>query len=338
MKSKDSLKEALWWRLTDDGIECFLCPRRCQITRQKYGQCNVRKNIDNGLYTMVYAHPVAVHVDPIEKKPMYHFYPGSQIFSVGTIGCNLFCKFCQNWDIARAKPENIGQHEYSPQDIVESALKTNCIGIAFTYNEPTIFGEYVLDIAKLAREAGLKTVMVTNGYISKEAIADIYPYIDAANIDLKSFSQNFYQHYCKGNLQAVLDALILIKAMNTFIEITTLLIPGLNDSDDEVIRLTQWIVENLGPDTPVHFSAFHPNYKLTNLQRTPKSILDKARSIAKQNGLHFVYEGNVMSYEEGNTYCYSCGRLLIERSGFTVTLNNLKDNKCICGAKIAIVQ
>jgi pyruvate formate lyase activating enzyme len=338
MQSRIHLQEASWWRTIDDAIECYLCPRHCKIREGHYGFCNIRQNLNNRLYAIAYAHPVAVHVDPIEKKPMYHFYPGSRIFSVGTIGCNLACKFCQNWDISRAAPENIGSREFSPQEIVSHATRAGCIGIAFTYNEPTIFGEYVLDIAKLAHASGLKTVMVTNGYISAEAVVDIYPHIDAANVDLKSFSQSFYQRYCNGNLQPVLDTLQAIQKLDTFIEVTTLVIPGLNDSDTELTELTQWIVENIGADTPLHLSAFHPCYQLMDLPRTPKSTLDRARQIARQSGLRFVYEGNVMSYEENNTYCYACGRLLIERSGFAILSNRINGDKCVCGAKIAVVQ
>lgn len=332
------MKVAKWWNEKEQGIECYLCPRRCIIADQSYGVCNVRKNVENTLYTIVYGHPVAVHVDPIEKKPLYHFYPGSQIFSVGTVGCNLLCEFCQNWDIARAKPDDTQMHNISPEKIIDMAQKSNCIGIAFTYNEPTIFGEYVLDIATLAHQSGLQTVMVTNGYITPEAIDDIYPFIDAANIDLKSFSNEFYRQYCKGELQPVLDALQRIRDFGTFIEITTLIIPGKNDSDSELDHLTRWIVGNLGPDVPVHFSAFHPDYKMRQLSRTPKETLDKAREIAIRNGLRYVYEGNVLVENEDNTYCYYCGRLLIERRCFSIIKNNLEGDICSCGSKIAVVQ
>ncbi len=332
------MKVAKWWNEKEQGIECYLCPRRCIIADRSYGVCNVRKNVDNTLYTIVYGHPVAVHVDPIEKKPLYHFYPGSQIFSVGTVGCNLLCEFCQNWDIARAKPDDTQMHNISPEKIIDMAQKSNCIGIAFTYNEPTIFGEYVLDIATLAHQSGLKTVMVTNGYITPEAIDDIYPFIDAANIDLKSFSNEFYRQYCKGELQPVLDALQRIRDLGTFIEITMLIIPGKNDSDSELDHLTRWIVDNLGTDVPVHFSAFHPDYKMRQLSRTPKETLDKARKIAIRNGLRYVYEGNVLVGNEDNTYCYHCGRLLIERRSFSIIKNNLEGDICSCGSKIAVVQ
>jgi len=279
-----------------------------------------------------------VNLDPIEKKPLYHFYPGSQILSIGTIGCNLACEFCQNWDISRAKPDQAARREITPEAVIKIAQQAGSIGVAFTYNEPTIFGEYVLDIATLAHQSGLKTVMVSNGYITAQAIDDIYPLIDAANIDLKSFSENFYRRYCHGQLQPVLEAIERIKSIGTLLEVTTLLIPDLNDSDSEVEQLTRWIADHLGLDTPLHFSAFHPDYHLRHLNRTPKATLDRARMIARNQGLHYVYEGNVLSDREDATYCYNCGKLLIERDGFRVLRNNLKGNRCSCGVKIAIVQ
>ena len=331
------MKEALWWTESNGIVRCRLCPHHCKIPDGHFGLCNVRENIDGTLYTVAYARPVAVHADPIEKKPLYHFYPGTEILSVGTIGCNLFCEFCQNWDIARASPENVNVREILPDAIIEMARKSGTIGIAFTYNEPTIFGEYALDVSRLARKNGLKTVMVSNGFITPEAISDIYPFIDAANIDLKSFSREFYRRNCRGELDAVLNALEEIKNQGTFIELTTLIIPGMNDSASEIDEMTRWIVENLGEDTPYHISAFHPSYKLTHLPRTTKSELDNVKTIAKKNGLRYVYEGNVMAFKENNTYCPSCGKLLIERRGFRSQVN-LDGNTCSCGSKIPVVQ
>ena len=332
------MKEALWWKQVESTILCGLCPHHCKIGENRFGLCNVRQNIDGKLYTIAYGHPVAIHIDPIEKKPLYHFFPGSKILSIGTIGCNLFCEFCQNWDIARATAEDVKSRDINPQEIIESVLSSGSLGIAFTYNEPTVFGEYVMDIARLAHDAGLKTVMVSNGYISPEGIRDIYPLIDAANIDLKAFSKEFYRRYCKGDLQSVLDALLEIKKQGTFLELTTLIIPGLNDSATEIEKMTRWIVENLGVDTPLHFSAFHPSFKMMQVHQTSKTDLDSARKIAINSGLRYIYEGNVAALEENNTYCYSCGRLLIERQGYTVDQKNLQSHMCSCGAKIAIVQ
>jgi len=331
------LKQALWWKSINHQVQCELCPHRCKLAESQFGLCNVRQNRGGQLFTSAYGSPVAVHMDPIEKKPLYHFYPGSDILSVGTIGCNLFCEFCQNWDIARAKPGEIRSQTVSPGKIVTAAVNYNAMGIAFTYNEPTIFGEYVIDIARLAHESALKTVMVTNGYITPQAIADIYPHIDAANIDLKSFSADFYRRYCKGDLQAVLEAIIAIKNQGTFLELTTLIIPGVNDNETETLNMIHWILKNLGADTPLHFSAFHPSYKMTYLDRTPKITLDRVRNIALDNGIHYVYEGNVMTADESNTYCRSCGRLLIRREGYQVELMNLRGNVCVCGARNAII-
>ncbi|MBN2601332.1 MAG: AmmeMemoRadiSam system radical SAM enzyme [Candidatus Marinimicrobia bacterium] len=332
------MKEARWWKKVEDAVQCELCPHRCKIAHNRFGLCSVRQNIDGKLYALAYGHPVAIHVDPIEKKPLYHYFPGSKILSIGTIGCNLFCEFCQNWDIARATADNVKNRLVEPEDIIESARSSGLLGIAFTYNEPTVFGEYVLDIARLAHNAGLKTVMVSNGYITPEAIGDIYPFIDAANIDLKAFSQEFYRRYCKGDLQSVLDALLEIKRHGTFLELTTLIIPGLNDNATEIEKMIDWIVKNLGVDIPLHFSAFHPSFKMMQRKRTSKTDLDCARKIAINSGLRYIYEGNVATFEENNTFCYSCGQLLIERRGYTIVQKKLQSSVCSCGAKIAVVQ
>lgn len=331
--------EARWWRnLSESKTACELCPRSCVIANGKTGFCGVRKNIDGRLFSLIYGNPVAVHVDPIEKKPLYHFLPGSRIYSIGTLGCNLGCLFCQNWDISRVSSNPKSDNQVSPEQIIQFVLDHNCRAIAFTYNEPTIFGEYVFDISLLAKQIGLKTVMVTNGYISKQAITDIYPLIDAANIDLKSFSEAFYKKYCQGNLQPVLDAIVRIREMGTFIELTTLLIPDLNDSDTEIQQESQWIVKYLGKEVPLHFSAFHPDYKMLNKMQTPKSTLDRARAIAASEGILYIYEGNVMTSTEENTYCPECGKLLIKRQWLSVIINDLHNGKCSCGAKIPVVE
>lgn len=328
------MREAKWWEPVNDRVKCTLCPRYCKLKRGQRGFCVVRQNVDGKLETSSYGNLIAVHVDPIEKKPLYHFLPGTKAFSIGTIGCNFGCIFCQNWDIARAEAEQYPSKYFSPQDVVNAALEYNCKSVSFTYNEPTIFGEYIIDVAKLAHKSGLKTTMVTNGYITKEAIRDIYPLIDAANIDLKSFSEKFYSKYCLAHLQPVLDAILEIKKAGTFIELTTLIIPGVNDSEEEIKMISNWVIKNLGTDTPLHFSAFHPDYKMRNHIPTSKSMLDKARKIALDAGINYVYEGNVISEDEGNTYCSKCGRLLVERQWFTVVHNTLNDGKCVCGNEI----
>lgn len=329
---------ARWWQKKGDRkIACFLCPRRCVIAAGKSGVCNVRHNQDGRLLSLSYGYPVAMHVDPIEKKPLYHFYPGKPILSIGTVGCNLKCDFCQNWQLSRGIPGQSAREKYMPDDIIKAALRADSFGIAFTYNEPTIFGEYVLDISRKAHAQGLKTVTVTNGYITPEAIQDIYPHIDAANIDLKSFNDAFYRQYCQAELQPVLTAIERIAEIGTFIELTTLIIPRLNDSDREIKELCQWILTTLGPNVPLHFSAFRPDYKMQQVPPTPKSTLDRARQIALDAGLRYVYLGNVMADKEDNTYCHACGKLLIERRWFRVTATNLRDDRCSCGAEIPIV-
>lgn len=329
---------ARWWSAQEnDSVRCELCPRHCVIPLGESGSCRVRRNINGVLYTLVYGYPIAVHVDPIEKKPLYHFQPGSRVFSIGTVGCNLKCTFCQNWDISTASAQEYHTQPIEPEAIVREALAQKCQSISFTYNEPTIFGEYVLDIAKAARAANLKTVMVTNGYITLNAIADIYPWIDGTNIDLKAFSEEYYRKVCGGHLASVLEAIKAISKAGTFIELTTLLIPGLNDSPPELSQLTNWISTNLGADVPLHFSAFHPDYQLLDRPATPKHILDVAVQIARSAGLNYVYEGNVATTTEGNTYCPQCGRLLIERHFYFVKTHHLEGNRCICGKTIPLV-
>lgn len=329
---------ARWWRQLDKNtVECYLCPRHCRLKDSQRGICRVRINQGGNLFSQVWGRPIAVHVDPIEKKPLFHFLPGSRIFSIGTAGCNLRCEFCQNWDISTADGQNGSSEIIPPAELVQAAITQKCSSIAFTYNEPTIFGEYVLDIAGLARKAGLKTVMVTNGYITAEAIADIYPSIDAANIDLKSFNADFYRKRCQAELTPVLDAILAIQKSGTFIELTTLLIPGLNDDDAELQRLCSWIFERLGSDTPVHFSAFHPAYKMNDRPRTAKAILDRARRIATATGLHYVYEGNILTNTESDTFCPACGKVLIERNWHTQVTKSLQGDHCECGQKIPLI-
>ena len=331
------MKIANWWNKKEGlVVECGLCPRNCIINNNQKGFCKTRQNIDGVLYTLVYGYPVAINIDPIEKKPLFHFLPGTNIFSIGTIGCNLECKFCQNYEIARNNYERKGREYLSPEEVVELAINHECKSIAFTYNEPTVFAEYVLDIAKIAKDKNLYTVMVTNGYVNKEPLKDIYTYIDAANIDLKAFSTDFYKNVCNGKHDAVLTAIKNIFDMGVFIELTNLVIPGLNDTEDMIEDLLEWIIKNLNCDIPLHFSAFHPDYKMKDIHRTPKSTLDKIRTLAINKGFKYVYEGNVMTTNFDNTYCPRCNKLLIERQNFTVIENKLKESYCSCGERINI--
>ncbi|MEA1985992.1 MAG: AmmeMemoRadiSam system radical SAM enzyme [Candidatus Marinimicrobia bacterium] len=332
------MKERLagWWEVENNNIRCVLCPEKCLIYEGKTGLCKVRKNIDNKLYSLVYGKPIAMNIDPIEKKPLYHFLPGTNVFSIGTYGCNMQCKFCQNWDISQKNIQKI-EYEieyYSPEQIVDLAIKNSCDSIAFTYNEPTIFGEYVLDIAKLARRENLKTVMVTNGYIMPKARNEIYKYIDSANIDVKGFTENFYKSFTGASLKNVLNTILYLKKENIHIELTTLLIDGKNDNEFDLRNEFNWISENLGNDIPLHLSAFYPAYKMLDENRTRIKSLKKAKQIAKESHLNYVYIGNIAGVDN-NTYCDNCGEIIINRSGLSTKI--IQKNRCKCGKEIKII-
>ena len=326
----EPLHEARWWEPEPGGrVHCFLCPRHCRIHEGQSGFCFIRVNRGGKLYSLGYGSPAALQVDPIEKKPLNHFLPGTRVFSMGTAGCNMGCFFCQNWDISKSRHDQVHSQSVSPQEVPLFARKHNCASLAFTYNEPTIWGEYVVDICSAARTHGLKTVMVTNGYITREAFHDIYDHIDAANVDLKAFTENFYGRITLTHLQPVLDTLLWLKnETNVWFEITNLMIPTLNDDADETRRLADWIFKNLGPDVPLHFTAFHPDFKLQDKPRTPPETLHRARQIAFDAGLHYVYEGNIYS-DGANTICPACRTTLIRRSWHTVESNLLeRDGSC----------
>ncbi len=322
--------------MPDGRVHCFLCPRHCHLAEGQRGFCFVRRNIGGRLLQLAYGHPAALQIDPIEKKPLNHFLPGTTILSLGTAGCNLGCRFCQNWDISKARSEHITATELTAPQIVTLALRNQTPSIAFTYNEPTIWGEYVADIAAIAHERGLATVMVTNGYIAREAFVDVYRHIDAANVDLKAMSEEFYARATLSHVQPVLDTLRRLRhETGVWFEITNLLIPTLNDQQPEVQRLCAWILENLGEDVPVHFSAFHPDFKFLDKPSTPAATLHRARALAMHMGLKFVYEGNIHS-EAGSTICPGCRRTIIRRSWHSVTGNLVREGKCTqCGAQIA---
>ncbi|HVM74589.1 MAG TPA: AmmeMemoRadiSam system radical SAM enzyme [Candidatus Saccharimonadales bacterium] len=332
-----TLHEARWWETDPDGrVHCYLCPRHCHIGDGQSGFCFIRVNQHGKLYSLGYGSPAALQIDPIEKKPLNHFLPGTRIFSMGTAGCNMGCFFCQNWDISKSHHDQARSKNLPPGQVPLLAREYGCQSIAFTYNEPTIWGEYVIDICKAAKPLGLKTVMVTNGYITREAFHDIYDHVDAANVDLKAFTENFYGKITLTHLQPVLDTLLWLKnETQVWFEITNLMIPTLNDDPDETRKLADWILANLGPDVPLHFTAFHPDFKLQGKPPTPPSTLHRARRIALDAGLHFVYEGNIFS-EAANTYCPSCQELLVRRSWHDVLKNKIKEGKCPhCRAAIA---
>lgn len=328
-------REALFYkRVKENILQCELCPRYCIIKENEVGNCGVRKNIQGKLYSLVYGKPVSVNADPIEKKPLYHFLPGSKSFSIGTVGCNFHCLNCQNWDISQAKFENVNNIDLEPKKVVEQALKYKCKSISYTYNEPTIFYEYMFDTAKLAKKKGIKNVIVSNGFINEKPLLELCKYIDAANIDLKSLDDNFYKKICEGNLEPVLNTLKILYKKKIWLEITNLLIPKLNDKDKQIKNLCWWIKENLDKNVPLHFSRFFPMYKANGFEATNFESLKNAYNIAKDSGLIYVYLGNITSNYE-NTYCPKCKNLLIERSSFLVSKFNIKNNKCNkCGEKI----
>ncbi len=317
-------------------VKCGLCSHRCLIAPGKRGICWVRENTDGTLYSLVYNKVIAQNIDPIEKKPLFHFQPGSLSYSIATPGCNFRCMHCQNADISQMPRDHEGTiagRDAPPAEIVELAKKYRCASISYTYTEPTIYFELAYDTARLAHEAGLKNVFVTNGYITPEALETIRPYLHAANIDLKGFTDDFYKKTCGARLQPVLDAIRLYKQFGIWIEITTLVIPGLNDSDAELRGIAQF-VKSVGEEIPWHVSAFYPTYKLTDRPRTPRSTLQRARQIGLDAGLRYVYEGNVPGEGE-DTFCWGCKNRLVRRTGFFVEENNIKDGKCPhCGTKI----
>lgn len=332
------MKLANWWRAENSGrIVCTLCPRYCRLSQGQAGFCFIRQNIDGALYSLGYGRPTGFAIDPIEKKPLSHFYPGSAILSFGTAGCNLGCKFCQNWSMSKARLDDRHALYASPEEVVHLARKNNTPSIAFTYNDPIIFGEYVVDISRLARQEGINSVMVTNGYIDRSAREDVFQYIDAANVDLKAFSERFYHKLAFAHLNYVLDTLVwLKKETNVWFELTTLLIPGENDSPEEIRQMCDWILENLGESVPLHFTAFHPDFKMTDYPRTSPAILTRAREIALKSGLHYVYTGNVYDAEGQTTYCPNCRQELISRNWHSVNKNLLVAGKCPnCQTKIA---
>jgi pyruvate formate lyase activating enzyme len=329
---------AKWWEPTDNNkILCTLCPRYCKIGDGQPGFCYIRQNIDGKLYTIGYGRPTGFAIDPVEKKPLNHFLPSSTILSFGTAGCNLGCKFCQNWSISKAKLDDENSLEVSPEGVVELAKNYHTPSIAFTYNDPTIFGEYVIDISKIAREEGIKSVMVTAGYIDKEARKDVYKYIDAANVDLKGFTERFYHKLTFSHLDDVLDTLIWLKnETDVWFEITTLLIPDENDSSEEIKQECNWILKNLGDKVPLHFTAFHPDFKMMYKERTPEKTLTTARNIAISMGIKYCYVGNVHNKEGQTTYCPNCKEKLIKRDWHSVISNKLVNGSCkSCGEKIA---
>ncbi|BCS54941.1 AmmeMemoRadiSam system radical SAM enzyme [Geobacter sp. SVR] len=332
------MKEAMFYERESDGrVRCGLCRFRCLIADGHRGICAVRENRGGTLFSLVYGKVCAEHVDPIEKKPLFHVMPGSLSYSIATLGCNFRCRHCQNYSIAQVDPESpVYGAEVTPQEIVRRAASRDCRSISYTYTEPTIFFEFAYDTARLAREAGLANVFVTNGYITAEALATIAPFLDAANIDLKAFSDNFYRDIVKARLNEVLDSIVEYRKQGIWIELTTLIIPGLNDSDSELQALASFIANNLGADTPWHVSQFYPTHHLTDRPRTPVETLRRARDICIAAGLRYVYEGNVPGRGGEHTCCPSCGEMLVKRHGYTIGSNMIRHGTCPhCNTTIA---
>jgi len=322
-------------RLEGKDVQCQLCPRHCYVPKGKRGFCRVRENRDGEYYSLVYANPCALHLDPIEKKPFFHVLPATTSFSIATVGCNFQCKFCQNWEISQASPEDVLNYDAPPELVVAKAREMGASSVAYTYTEPTVFYEYMVDTAVLVKKAGLLNVMHSNGFINTVPLEHICKFLDAANIDLKSFNDGFYEELCSGYLNPVMESLKTLKKAKVHLEITNLIIPTKNDDLSLIKEMCLWIKKELGAETPLHFSRFYPLYKLKNLPPTPVSTLENARAMALNCGLEYVYIGNVPGHEGENTYCPKCGKMLIRRAGYMIVENNLKNGKCrYCGKPI----
>jgi pyruvate formate lyase activating enzyme len=334
----DTVPGRYWHRLDGARVQCDLCPRFCKLREGQRGLCFVRAAQDGQMVLTTYGRSSGFCIDPIEKKPLNHFHPGTSVLSFGTAGCNLACKFCQNWDISKSRQIDTLADAAGPEAIAQAASRYGCRSVAYTYNDPVIFLEYAVDVAQACREKGIANVAVTAGYICDEARPEFFGAMDAANVDLKAFSESFYWKIAKGHLQPVLDTLVyLVRETDVWLEITTLLIPGENDSETEIDEMTGWIQSELGSDVPLHFTAFHPDWKMTDRSHTPPEVLSRSRSIALRNGLHYVYTGNVFDRSGQSTYCHSCGALLIERDWYNLGEWNLSpDGTCLaCGTRCA---
>ncbi|MCP4536062.1 MAG: AmmeMemoRadiSam system radical SAM enzyme [Chloroflexi bacterium] len=317
-------------------VQCNLCPHNCIIADGERGTCRVRENRGGRLYSMVYGNPCARHVDPIEKKPFYHFLPTVASFSIATAGCSLRCAYCQNWQISQLEPEETRNVDMPPEDVVAYAQQQGAPVIAYTYSEPMVFYEYMLDTARLARDAGLRNVVISAGFINPEPLRDLCQVVDAIKIDLKGYDENFYRDVCEAELGPVLEAIRTIYESGTHLEIVNLVVPTLNDSLEQLRALSRWVAQDLSPDVPIHFSRFHPDYKLTNLPPTPEETLDQARDIALEEGVRFAYVGNVPGHSGNHTYCPACGETIVAREGFSVVEYNIQAGACAyCGEPIS---
>lgn len=332
-----ALVEARYYeKLPNRKIQCKLCPRECLIDDLERGYCGVRENNGGTYYSLVYGKPCTAHIDPIEKKPLFHFLPGTTAFSLATVGCNVMCKFCQNWEISQSTPEQVKSFDLPPIDVAAVAKQRGCASIAYTYSEPVIFAEYMYDSAIQGNDLGVRSVMITNGYINPEPMRDLCGVLSGVKIDLKAFTERFYKELVAGELRPVLDTLVLLRKENMWTEVVYLVIPGQNDDRHELEEMCTWIYKELGPDTPVHFTRFHPQYRLKNLPSTPLGTLRAARQIGLECGLNYVYTGNVPGDPGENTFCPNCGEIVIKRMGFSILGSFIKNGACAsCGQAIA---
>jgi pyruvate formate lyase activating enzyme len=326
-----------WSAIEDNRLQCLLCPRKCIIAPGQRGFCTVRINKEGKLYSLGYGNPVAIHIDPIEKKPFFHVSPGAPVYSLAVAGCNMRCVFCQNWQISQSKPDEAQSYKLSPEEAVDQVVQNNCRFIAYTYTEPTVFYEYMIDIARVAKIRGIKNTMHTCGYINREPLEELLKYMDAVNVDLKGFSGQVYSKIGQlAELGPVLETIKIIKSSGVWLEITCLLISGLNDEASKIKEMCEWIRQNLGTEVPVHFSRFMPAFRLVNLPPTPLEKLEQAYQIAKSVGLQYVYIGNVPGHPAESTYCPACGNLIVKRIGYKILEVNIKNGKCcFCGNKIS---
>ena len=332
------IREARYYeKLPNRKIKCLLCPRECVIDDQETGYCGVRENDGGKYFTLVYGRACSANVDPIEKKPLFHFLPGSSAFSIATAGCNVLCKFCQNWQISQARPDHINNYKLFPKDVASYAARGNCESIAYTYNEPVVFTEYMYDCAVEAHKKNIRSVMISNGYIQAQPMRDLCGVLDAVKVDLKAYTEEFYRTMVAGKLQPVLDTLVLLRQENMWMEIVYLIIPTLNDDAGEIKQMCKWIVAELGPDVPVHFSRFYPVYRLKNLPPTPPKTLDNARNIALDAGVRYAYVGNLPGHEGESTFCPGCNKIVIKRIGYQILENFVtQKGRCkFCQSKIA---
>jgi pyruvate formate lyase activating enzyme len=321
--------EAMFWeKLPENKVKCMLCPRECHVADVERGYCGVRENQGGAYQTLVYGALCSANVDPIEKKPLFHYQPGTTAFSIATAGCNIECKFCQNWQISQFRPEQVPSRLVTPEQLVAVCRRHDCPTIAYTYSEPVIFYEYMHDTAALARERGIGSVMISNGYIQEKPLRQLCRHLTGVKIDFKAFTEEFYHETCAGELKPVLETLETLKDIGIWFELVILIIPTLNDSAEEIQKMSQWVLQHLGPDVPMHFTRFHPTYRMKNLPSTPVATLERCRKVAMDAGVRYVYAGNVPMHPGENTYCHQCGQELIRRVGFRVAANRIEGGKC----------